>query len=197
MDVLAGSDDELQTIVAGIEANPQAAAVLVQVLRSTEGMAVIQALTVESLAYATLQSGAEFAGWLAARRQQKHARVLAGGDDLLLLERQDSALRLVLNSPASRNSLSAAMRDALSQAFRLVAMEPGIESVNVTGIGPSFCAVVIWRSSACWRIRPRRTVSACCECRPATWLRRPAAIIFTYMAPVSVRALSCRHSRQI
>ena len=140
MDVLAGSDDELQSIVAGIEANPQAAAVLVQVLRSTEAMAVIQALTVESLAYATLQSGAEFLRWLAARRQQKRARVLAGHDDLLLLTRDESELRLVLNSPASRNSLSAAMRDALSQAFRLVAMDPGIESVRVSGNGPSFCA---------------------------------------------------------
>ena len=140
MDVLTGSEDELQSIVSGIEANPEAAAVLVQVLRSTAAMDVIQALTVESLAYATLQSGAEFAGWLAARRQQKHARVLAGGDDLLLLERQDSELRLVLNSPASRNSLSAAMRDALSQAFRLVAMDPGIETVRVAGNGPNFCA---------------------------------------------------------
>jgi enoyl-CoA hydratase/carnithine racemase len=140
MDVLAGSDEELQMIAAGIEANPQAAAVLVQVLRSTETMAVIQALTVESLAYATLQSGAEFARWLAARRQQKRARVLASHDELVLLERDESELRLVLNSPASRNSLSAAMRDALSQAFRLVAMDPGIETVSVSGNGPSFCA---------------------------------------------------------
>jgi enoyl-CoA hydratase/carnithine racemase len=140
MDALAGSDDELQTIAAGIEANPQAAAVLVQVLRSTETMTVIQALTLESLGYATLQSGAEFARWLAARRQQKRARVLAAHDDLLLLTRDESELRLVLNSPATRNSLSAAMRDALSQAFRLVAMDPGIESVSVSGTGPNFCA---------------------------------------------------------
>ena len=140
MDVLAASDAALRSIVDGIEANPEAAAVLVQVLRSTEAMGVIQALTVESLGYATLQAGAEFAAWLAGRRRQKTARVLPRRDDLVLLERDEAELRLVLNSPDSRNSLSAAMRDALSQAFRLVAMDPGIEVVEVTANGPNFCS---------------------------------------------------------
>ncbi len=140
MDVVTASEDDLQAVVAGVSANPQAAAVLVQVLRSTEALEPIQALTVESLAYATLQAGPEFSAWLAARRARKAARLVPNGDDLLLLERSDTELRLVLNSPDTRNSLSAAMRDALSQAFRLVAMDPGIETVRVTANGPSFCA---------------------------------------------------------
>ena len=140
LDVVAVTEEELQALLAGIDTSPQAAAVLVQVLRSTESMDVIQALSVESLAYATLQSGPEFAAWLATRRQGKDARVLPDRDDLVQLNRDESALRIVLNSPDSRNSLSAAMRDALSQAFRLVAMDPGIETVDVSANGPNFCS---------------------------------------------------------
>lgn len=140
MDALAEADQDLQAITGGIEANPEAAAVLVQVLRSTESLDVIQALTVESLAYATLQSGAEFADWLGRRRQRKTARVLAATDPVVLVDRADSTLNVVLNSPATRNSLSTVMRDGLTQAFRLVAMDPSIDRVEVSANGPSFCA---------------------------------------------------------
>ncbi len=139
-DVVTDREDELGAMVAAIDANPAAAAVLVQVLRSTETLDVLQALTVESLAYATLQSGPEFAAWLEARRGRKAARVLVGSDELVLLKREDDRLSIVLNSPDSRNSLSAALRDALSQAFRLVAMDPGIELAEVTANGPDFCS---------------------------------------------------------
>ncbi len=140
VDVLLDSDDDLQAVVSGIEANPEASAVLVQVLRSTESLDVTQALTVESLAYATLQSGTEFKRWLAARRSDKAARVLPANDELVVVDRDGSSLKVVLNSPGTRNSLSAAMRDGLTQAFRLVAMDPAIEVVDVSANGPSFCA---------------------------------------------------------
>ncbi len=140
MDVLPDSEDDLKAVLAGIDAHPEAAAVLVQVLRSTEALDVIQALTVESLAYATLQSGSEFADWLAARRAQRPARRLPLTDDLVLIERDVASLRIVLNGPATRNSLSAAMRDELTRAFRLAAMDPEIETVAVSGNGPSFCS---------------------------------------------------------
>lgn len=140
MDVLAGSDDDLLALEQSIRANPAACAVLVQVLRSTAGLDPIQALTVESLAYATLQAGSEFASWLAERRSVNDARVLPPGDDRVLVDRDDSLLRVQLNSPESRNSLSAAMRDGLTEAFALVAMDPGIERVVVSANGPNFCS---------------------------------------------------------
>lgn len=140
LDVLVASEEDLRAVLTGVDANPQAAAVLMQVLRSTESMDVIQALTVESLAYATLQAGSEFAAWLLARRENRVARILPPDDDLLLMVRDDDCLNLVLNGEQTRNSLSAAMRDRLTEAFRLVAMDPGIGSVNVSANGPNFCA---------------------------------------------------------
>ena len=46
----------------------------------------------------------------------------------------------MLNSPETRNSLSVAMRDALTNAFKLVAMDESITSVQVSGNGPCFSA---------------------------------------------------------
>jgi len=140
MDVLVQTDAELQAVVAGIAANPEAAAVLVQVLRSSETLDPIQALTLESLGYATLQAGSEFAAWLRDRRQRKAARMVDPGADVVLIERSEESLELILNSPETRNSLSAAMRDGLTEAFRLVAMDAGIHTVNVSANGPSFSA---------------------------------------------------------
>ena len=91
-------------LVTNIEATPLAAMVLMQLLRVTEGLDVERALIIESLAYATLQGGAEFRGWLAHA-----ARPSAGpGNDLgpsVLVERTDSHLHLRLNRPARRNAL--------------------------------------------------------------------------------------------
>ena len=140
MDVVVRSDAELAAVVAAIDANPEASAVLVQVLRSSQALDPIQALTVESLGYATLQAGAEFARWLTERRARKAARVVDPEGDPVLIERSDALLELVLNSPETRNSLSTAMRDGLTEAFKLVAMDDGIAEVNVSANGPSFCS---------------------------------------------------------
>ena len=140
MDVLVQSDAELETVLSGIDANPEASAVLVQVLRTGQSLDPIHALTLESLGYATLQAGAEFASWLSIRRERKAARVVDPEEDVLLIDRSDEVLELVLNSPETRNSLSAAMRDGLTEAFRLVGMDAGIREVNVSANGPSFCA---------------------------------------------------------
>ena len=50
----------------------------------------------------------------------------------VLLHRQEDALEVVLNSPGDRNALSVHMRDALSEAFKLVAMDPSIRNVEVS-----------------------------------------------------------------
>ena len=138
MDVWADSDDELATIVARIRENPTASAVLVQVLRSSVRLPVLEALALESLGYATLQSGREFARWLGGR--ERRAPKPAPGHDAVLLARCDDALELVLNTPRNRNALSVAMRDALTEAFELVAMTPEIQQIDVRGNGPSFSA---------------------------------------------------------
>jgi hypothetical protein len=66
-DVVVADERELSSLTAEIDANPQAAVTLVQVLRIGDALPPLDALVAESLAYATLQGGAEFARWLASR----------------------------------------------------------------------------------------------------------------------------------
>lgn len=120
--------------------NPDAAAVLMEVLRITAGMPASDALIVESLAYATLQGGPEHGRWLAGQRQARPGRALPPKADIVELERQGEVLLVRLNSPETRNSLSVPMRDALTDAFRLSALDDSIERVVVSGNGPCFSA---------------------------------------------------------
>ena len=62
-DVTVADEDELAPLTAAVEANPQASVTLVQLLRLGDTLAPLDALVAESLAYATLQSGPEFARW--------------------------------------------------------------------------------------------------------------------------------------
>lgn len=139
LDVVADDAAQLDAVLAAVDANPQAAAVLVQVLRAGERLDVSDALALESLAYATLQGGAEFARWLASRgaRPQEPA---PAGDGPLLLARDGPRLGIVLNAPYNRNALSVPMRDALTDAFQMVLLDRDIEAVDVRGNGPCFSA---------------------------------------------------------
>lgn len=139
VDVLLAADEQDRCSNA-IRANPQAAMVLVEVLRTTEHLPPADALIVESLAYAALQGGAEHAAWLHSERARRAARVVPPRDDMVLLERRNGLLSVCLNSPGTRNSLSAAMRDALTEALTMVAVDPSIGQVVVSGRGPCFSA---------------------------------------------------------
>jgi enoyl-CoA hydratase/carnithine racemase len=138
-DAVAGSHADAAEIIQNIEAAPLAAMVLVQLLRITEGLELARALSVESLAYATLQAGAEFRHWLGqAARPGTPGLPEAGAP--VLLERCGAQLRVRLNRPARRNALSVEMRDALVEALELVVADPSITAVTVTGEGTCFCA---------------------------------------------------------
>ena len=128
---------EVEPIVAAIERNPAASAVLAQVLRAVGRLPVDEALAVESMAYATLQSGAEFAAWRASRPVRTKPR---REENIVLLQRDSERLDVTLNSPETRNALSVPMRDALSEAFKLVAMDASIRDVFVSANGPCFSA---------------------------------------------------------
>ena len=135
-DLTAEDEAGLEQITAHIDANPGASAVLVQVLRSTEGLPVIDALAVESLAYATLQAGAEYLRWLDTRSEGKPL----GDVDAVRVSRSGTLLEVCLDTPDRRNALSVPMRDGLTEAFKLAAMDASISHVQVRGNGPAFCA---------------------------------------------------------
>ncbi len=139
MDLLLTAD-QLERCTRAIRTNPMAALVLVEVLRTTEHLPPADALIVESLAYATLQGGPEHRAWLDGERQRRPARILPDRDDLVVIEREHDLLRIRLNSPETRNALSAVMRDALTDAFTLAAVDPSITAIEVSGVGPCFCA---------------------------------------------------------
>ena len=139
VDLIVDDIGELERVAERVAKNPLASAVLVQVLRATAALRGDDALIVESLAYATLQSGQEFAAWLAPRRaMHPPPRSHEHDDDIVLLRRTDDRLDVVLNDPARRNALSVPMRDALTEAFKLVAMDDGIVGVTVSASGACF-----------------------------------------------------------
>ena len=127
-------DLDASALSEAVALNPIAAAILIDTLRLGAGLGFDAALWVESLAYSTLLGGAAFRRWRAGHRGQGRVPVR----DPVRLERQDDRLEIVLDDPASRNALSAGMRDALVEALTLPLLDPGIRTVTLQGAGPAF-----------------------------------------------------------
>lgn len=125
-----------EALAARIRRWPITATTLVQVLRSTLALPLPQALDLESLAYATLQAGPEFAAWL----EQRGAPVPAAAEpgDPILLARDGGVLTAVLNRPAARNPISVEMRDALVATLEVLAADPDIAELRLRGNGACF-----------------------------------------------------------
>lgn len=142
VDVVASNMQEVDRLINQIKANPISSTVLVQVLRVTSHMPIQQALTVESLAFSTLQSGREFEAWLQQYRDNHPnlPKVPPSYDEPPVLLRHDGEdLAIVLNRPDNHNAFSAEMRDALYDAFQLVALDETIKSARVSAQGQCFC----------------------------------------------------------
>lgn len=112
---------------------PEAAAILVQLLRLIEGLEVEAALIAESLAYAVLQGSDGHRCWQAARRMEP---ALPPGR--VLLERSDDLLTILLDRPAAHNAIDRTMRDALREAFELAALDRDIQRIELRGAGKAF-----------------------------------------------------------
>ncbi|MGI9292415.1 MAG: enoyl-CoA hydratase/isomerase family protein [Pseudomonadales bacterium] len=136
-DMIVASMHDTELLVANIERTPLAAMVLVQVLRAVDQLPLEAALTMESLAYATLQAGAEYRNWLDSREDTP--RLIAGGQgEAVALQREGNVVKAVLNRPANRNSITVEMRDALVELLELVLLDDGIEIVHISGRGACF-----------------------------------------------------------
>ena len=135
-DVAVDDEHALSAVADGVAANPHASVVLVQLLRMGDTLSPAEALVTESLAYATLQGGPEFARWLARRGRRVRPTEAAPP---VTVAREGDVLRVVLNRPKLHNSYNAAMRDALVEALVLAAADPSVR-VEISGAGRSFCA---------------------------------------------------------
>jgi enoyl-CoA hydratase/carnithine racemase len=116
-DVRVATRDELAPALAGIDAAPLAAAALVQCLRAGEGASIEAGLVLESLVYATLQAGPEFAAWRAGRAAPRLRPPPKG--PAVRASRTGDSLRVTLARPEKRNAFSAEMRDGLVEALRV------------------------------------------------------------------------------
>lgn len=137
-DVVAASEVEAAAVRAATARTPIAATVLVQLLRLGERLSRHDALVAESLAYATLQAGPEFAAW--RRDHPPREQTAALGAPAVLMERSGDRLSLTLNRPARHNAFSSAMRDALAEALYVAVADPSLTEIVLTGAGPSFCS---------------------------------------------------------
>jgi enoyl-CoA hydratase len=135
-DAVVADELALAPLITNIAQAPIAASVLVQVLRTSEKLSLHEALVLESMAYATLQGGAENRAWLAGRDLPGAVPPQEGPP--VILSRTADELTLTLNRPASRNEINMEMRDALEGALRLPALDQSIRTVTLAGAGKCF-----------------------------------------------------------
>ena len=100
-------------------------------------LSVADALLAESLAYATLQAGAEHARWLSGRgrrtrRDLDQPRIDVSDDGC--------AVTVTLNRPRLLNLFDAAMRDQLVDVLKALVAGADDRPVVITGAGGNFCA---------------------------------------------------------
>lgn len=124
----------VEQLVYAIEAKPQSAAAIVQLLRILPEMSPEAGLTAESMAYAMLQGSSEHRDWLASRRDD----VAPSEEGRVVLERDDEHLIVTLDRPNAGNAIDRAMRDGLYDAFSLAALDPSIEKVFLRADGKAF-----------------------------------------------------------
>ena len=129
--------DDPDPALEGLQANPQASVVAAQTLRLGPRLRLGDALLAESLAYATLQAGAEHAGWLSGRgrrtrRDLDQPRIDVSDDG--------SSVTVTLNRPRLLNLFDAAMRDELVDVLKALAAGADGRPVVITGAGGNFCA---------------------------------------------------------
>ncbi|TCM21807.1 enoyl-CoA hydratase/carnithine racemase [Novosphingobium sp. PhB165] len=119
-------------LVVGAMAQPLAVMVVTQLLRALPSLPVAEALTMESLAYATLQGSEAHRRWIAGRERA------ASAEGAVLLSREDDILTITLDRPAAGNAIDRVMRDALHEAFALANVDSTISRVVLRARGKAF-----------------------------------------------------------
>jgi enoyl-CoA hydratase/carnithine racemase len=116
---------------------PTASAVCDDVLRALdEDAPAYNGVITESLAYSTLQSGAEFGRWLAERGLARSPEE----PDPVECERVGDVLYIRFNRPRRHNAFSTPARAALLEALEIARVDPSVTELVLTGNGPSFCS---------------------------------------------------------
>ncbi|GAB3229654.1 enoyl-CoA hydratase/isomerase family protein [Mycolicibacterium hippocampi] len=116
---------------------PQAASVCDDVLRALDpNGSTFTGVVTESLAYSTLQSGAEFARWLAERGPAQVPEIA----NPVEAQRDGGRLTVRFNRPQRHNAFSTDARAALLEALDVARLDPSVDELVLAGNGPSFCS---------------------------------------------------------
>jgi len=134
-DVILPDQSKLETITKNIAAAPIAAMTLVQHLRAIENLPPDKALTVESLAYATVQQGPEFKTWLSG---YDSGPLVTESGPPILTEIDDDRLSIRLNRPKNYNAVGTDMRDALCEVLDMALTHDAFSRIEITGNGKTF-----------------------------------------------------------
>jgi len=143
LDALVEGPVSAEALVRQTLRAPRAAAVVVQLLRSLEGLAVDRALRLESMCYGLLQGSAEHQEWLAARGAPVRAPApmrdqVPAPAGTLEIQRQGSMLQLAINRPWAHNAIDCPLRDQLFEAFTIATLDSEVRSINLRSVGPTF-----------------------------------------------------------
>lgn len=133
----AGVTTAIDRIIERARSNPQASVGVVQLLRLSSNLGVVDGLVAESLMYSTLQSGSELKRWITSRDAPSTVQL---EPEPLLIERSGPELRIALNRPEIRNAFGFEVRDALVEALQLAAFDDEVHSIVISGRGPAFCS---------------------------------------------------------
>jgi hypothetical protein len=128
----------LEGVVKRIAAAPIAAATCLRVLRINQTLPPGDALEIESLAYSTLLGGDAYRRWRAVQPVVPVVPVRREEDPSVRVERKDDHVTITLALPASRNAMTAAMRDGLWEALAAVLDDPSAPTVTLIGDGACF-----------------------------------------------------------
>ncbi len=126
----------LEALSLAVAANPIAATSLAVLLRSAPWADVEAGLAAESAVYSTLQAGPEFAAW---RARAPHTPD-DGERSTVTVDRDGDVLHICLDRPHRHNAISTRLRDELTAALQLAALDDSLRTIEVSGNGPSFCS---------------------------------------------------------
>lgn len=120
---------------------PQATAICDDVLRTVDPAApTFAGVVTESLAYSTLQSGPEFAGWLAERGPASMPDIPDPVQADRIAGPVGDSLHIRFNRPQRHNAFSTDARAALLEALDVARHDPAVTEVVLAGNGESFCS---------------------------------------------------------
>ncbi len=127
----------LAELVRHVAAQPAAAAVAAQVLRTSTRLSFAEALVQESIAYSMLLASEGFRAWRAANPARDRP---PDANQRVVVEVAEAGIEVRLNRPTARNAFDARMRDELAEALEFAREHPDAPTVVLTGAGPAFSA---------------------------------------------------------